>query len=225
MTCNVVMFPGQGVQRRGMGRDLFERFPDMVVDADEVLGYSIRDLCLENHDERLALTEFAQPAIYVVNAMALRAHRETAPPPDIAIGHSLGEYNALHAAGAFGFSEGLALVKARAQATADVPGAMLAVVGLSRQQVEDVLNTTGGTRVHIANFNSARQLVLSGLADEIDEVRPALELAGARLARRLRVSGPFHSPHMAPAAERFEAAVQAARLEAPAIPVIANLTA
>ncbi|GLW04662.1 hypothetical protein Slala05_82920 [Streptomyces lavendulae subsp. lavendulae] len=225
MTCHVVMFPGQGVQRRGMGADLFDRFPETVAAAAEVLGYSIRDLCLENDGGRLSLTTFAQPAVYVVNALALQAHRETAPSPHVAIGHSLGEYNALHAAGVFDFAEGLKLVKARARATACVSGAMLAVVGLSRQQVDDVLNTTGRTEVHIANFNSARQLVLSGPAGEIDAVHPALELAGARLTQRLRVNGPFHSPHMAPAAEQFEPAVQAASLEAPAIPVVANLTA
>jgi malonyl CoA-acyl carrier protein transacylase len=225
MTRHVVLFPGQGVQRRGMGAELLSRYPAMVAEADEVLGYSLRTLCLDDRDGKLARTEFAQPAVYVVNALALRAHLESAPPPDIALGHSLGEYNALHAAGAFAFAEGLALVNARAAATAQVTGAMLAVVGLLEQQVEEVLTATGTRDVYIANVNSARQLVLSGPAQQIDTVRPAFDLAGARLTQRLRISGPFHSPHMAPAAGQFASAVAAARITAPAIPVIANLTA
>lgn len=225
MTHHVLLFPGQGVQRRGMGAGLLDRYPAMVAEADEILGYSIRKLCIEGGNGLLARTEYAQPAVYVVSALALRAHLEAAPPPDIVMGHSLGEYNALHAAGAFDFGEGLALVKARAAATARVAGAMLAVVGLLQHRIEHILAVEGSTRVHLANFNSARQLVLAGPSDEIDRVRAALDLAGARFTQRLRISGPFHSPHMAPAAEQFAPAVRAARITTPTIPVIANLTA
>ncbi|ARX80648.1 acyltransferase [Streptomyces alboflavus] len=221
----VVLFPGQGVQRPGMGADLFERYPSMVAQADEILGYSLRQLCLGDETARLARTEFAQPAVYVVSALALQAHLETSPSPDIVLGHSLGEYNALHAAGAFTFAEGLALVKARAAATAQVSGAMLAVVGLRQQHVEEILAAAGTTQVYIANVNSSRQLVLAGPVHAIDTARSALDRADARLTQLLRISGPFHSPHMAPAAKQFAPAVEAARLQAPDIPVIANLTA
>ncbi|GAA3079035.1 hypothetical protein GCM10020000_75820 [Streptomyces olivoverticillatus] len=197
----IFMFPGQGAQRVGMGRELFDRFPHLEAEASEVLGYSLRTLCLEDPEGQLGNTRYTQPAMYAVNALAHRAAVEDGDRPDVAIGHSLGEYNALEAAGVFGFADGLRLVAARARAMADVTGGgMSAVVGLPETKLRFLLLRAGFADLDMANLNTAAQTVLAGPVEDLEEAGQILEDAGARMVRRLAVSGPFHSRYMAPAA-------------------------
>ncbi|MEU3891365.1 ACP S-malonyltransferase [Streptomyces sp. NPDC029041] len=223
----ILMFPGQGAQSVGMGRDLFARFPHLVQEADDVLGYSLRRLCLEDPEGQLGNTRYTQPALFAVSALAYRAHlEEGGDRADLAVGHSLGEYNALHAAGAFGFADGLRLVAARAAAMADVTGGgMSAVIGLPETRLRFLLLRAGFGSLDLANLNTPGQTVLAGPADDLAEAGPILEDAGARMVRRLDVSGPFHSRYMAPAAERLEPLVRATSFGPLAFPVIANATA
>ncbi|MET9323427.1 ACP S-malonyltransferase [Streptomyces sp. NPDC003038] len=222
----VFMFPGQGTQRPGMGRALLDRYPDRVAEADELLGRSVRTLCLDTPAEELSRTELTQPAVYVVNALAYRAVREEAPEPDVAIGHSLGEYNALHAAGVFGFAEGLRLVLARARAMARITdGGMAAVVGMDEAVIRLLLRRAGLEAVEVANHNTADQTIIAGPLAKLETARSMLQASGAKAVRRLEVSGPFHTRHMTPAADEFRPAATGAALRAPRFPVIANRTA
>ncbi|SCK31530.1 trans-AT polyketide synthase, acyltransferase and oxidoreductase domain-containing protein [Streptomyces sp. WMMB 714] len=222
----VHMFAGQGSQRPGMGGELFDRFPALTEEADDVLGYSVRELCLTGgRDGQLDDTRYTQPAVYVVNALAHRALLEEERAPDAALGHSLGEYNALAAAGVFTFSEGLRLVAARAEAMAAVTGGGLSVVvGLKETLLRFLLHRSGFGSVHLANLNSPDQLVLAGPRDDLEMMELILEDAGARMARRLPVSGPFHSPHMSVAAQELGPLLAATPFRAPRFPVIANTT-
>jgi malonyl CoA-acyl carrier protein transacylase len=209
-----------------MGGDLFDRFPDWTTAADQTLGYSIRELCLEDPRGELVQTEFTQPALFVVNAMTWRRReQEGRTRPDFVAGHSLGEYNALLAAGAFDFTTGLALVQRRGRIMSAVRGGgMAAVVGLTPERIEAVLaSSEAGRRLDIANFNSFEQTVIAGPKDDIDAVRPAFKDAGGR-AIPLNVSAPFHSRYMRDAEAEFAAYLSEFELRPPAIPVVANVT-
>nr|WP_248869390.1 ACP S-malonyltransferase [Streptomyces sp. HNA39] len=209
-----------------MGRSLFGRFPDLRRRADRVLGYPIDELCLENPERRLSDTVYAQPAIYVVNALHWSAAQEDLPPADFFAGHSLGEYSALFAAGAFDFETGLTLVRRRAELMSQVSGgAMAAVVGLSEQIVEETLKRHGATGVVIANHNAPEQFVLSGSREELARIKPVFEKAeGIRGFVPVRVSGPFHAPAMAPAADRFRSLLASVEVGELRTPVISNVT-
>ncbi|BCB74877.1 hypothetical protein GCM10022251_54080 [Phytohabitans flavus] len=222
----VYVFPGQGSHRVGMGEGLFERYPHLVRQADSVLGYSIAELCLRGSAERLTDTRYTQPAIYVVNALSyLERVRDTAVIPDIVAGHSVGEYAALFAGGAFDFVTGLELVDERARCMASAgPGAMGAVIGLPAQELRDRLADLSEA-VDIANLNSETQTVISGPPDEIDRVIAALRRADGVTAIRLKVSGAFHSRYMAGAAERFGPHLDRYRYGLLRLPVVANATA
>jgi [acyl-carrier-protein] S-malonyltransferase/polyketide biosynthesis malonyl-CoA-[acyl-carrier-protein] transacylase len=224
MRCYV--FPGQGVQKKGMGRSLFGRFPELCSRADEVLGYSVEELCLQNPERRLGQTEYAQPAIYVVNALRYLAAQDEVPAPDYLAGHSLGEYSALFAAGAFDFETGLALVKRRAELMGRADdGAMAAVVGLSEGVVEQTLKANDVGGVVIANYNSPEQFVLSGAAEELARLKTVFEkVEGVRGFVPVRVSGAFHSPLMAPAAAEFRDFLASVDVCEFRTPVISNVT-
>ncbi|MGW8330370.1 ACP S-malonyltransferase [Streptomyces sp. NPDC055897] len=223
----VYMFPGQGSQRVGMGRELFARFPDRLAEADRVLGYSVRELCLRNPQERLGQTAFTQPAVYVVNALSYAAARaDGRPSPAAAVGHSLGEYNALEAAGVFGFAEGLRLVAARAESMSRVTdGGMCAVIGMDEAVIRLLLRRAGLETVKVANYNTADQTIIGGPVAKLEAAATLLKNAGARGVRRLPVSGPFHTAHMSAAAEEFGRVLGRTPLSAPAFPVLANRTA
>ncbi|QQZ52550.1 ACP S-malonyltransferase [Streptomyces microflavus] len=224
MRCYV--FPGQGTQKKGMGRNLFGRFPDLPRRADRVLGYPIEELCLENPERRLSETVYAQPAIYVVNALHWSAAQEDLPPADFFAGHSLGEYSALFAAGAFDFETGLTLVRRRAELMGQVSGgAMAAVIGVSEQIVEETLKQHDATGVVIANYNAPEQFVLSGSREELARIKPVFEkVEGVRGFVPVKVSGPFHAPAMAPAAARFRTLLAAVDVGELRTPVISNVT-
>ncbi|MCX5205577.1 ACP S-malonyltransferase [Streptomyces sp. NBC_00237] len=209
-----------------MGRSLFGRFPDLRRRADLVLGYSVEELCLENPERRLSETAYAQPAIYVVNALHWAAAQEDLPPADFFAGHSLGEYSALFAAGAFDFETGLTLVQRRAELMSHVSGgAMAAVVGVSEQIIEETLKRHEATGVVIANYNAPEQFVLSGSREELARIRPVFEkVEGVRGFVPVRVSGPFHAPEMAPAAARFREVLASVDMGALRTPVISNVT-
>jgi malonyl CoA-acyl carrier protein transacylase len=220
------MFAGQGSQYAGMGRDLLDEFPEHLALADEVLGYSVRDLCLDDKDGRLTSTRFAQPALYVVNVLTyLRFRRSCRIEPTALLGHSLGEYCAVHVAGVFDFATGLALVARRGELMTDAgDGAMAAVIGLDPDAVHDALATWSGDGLWVAGYNTPDQTVLSGLPDQVRTAKDHFLDAGARTYVSLNVSGAFHSPLMAAARSEFQRVLAGTELRAPRIPVVSNNT-
>jgi len=224
----IVLFPGQGSQSKGMGAELFERYADWTSEADAVLGYSIRELCVDDPRNELGLTQFTQPALFIVNALMYRARLDDGgAKPDFVAGHSLGEYNALLAAGCFDFTTGVRLVKERGALMGRVSGGgMAAVIGLEPEKIQTVLFASDeGRRVDVANFNSFEQTVIAGPRPDLDAVKPALEAAGARMVIPLNVSAPFHSRYMREAQNEFDRFLQGFKFAAPAIPVISNVRA
>ena len=158
------VFPGQGSQARGMGKDLFSAFPNEINAANQILGYPIDKLCLEDSQDQLNKTNYTQPALYVVNALSfLKKMQETGTKPDYVAGHSLGEYNALFAAGVFDFETGLRLVQKRGELMSQANGGgMAATVGLKHDNIETLLQKGNLETVSIANYNSYTQIVISG---------------------------------------------------------------
>jgi trans-AT polyketide synthase, acyltransferase and oxidoreductase domains len=226
-TLTAYVFPGQGSQTIGMGAHLFDAFPEITAQADEILGYSIKELCLNDPARRLGLTQYTQPALYVVNAlMYYQKLKETGKAPDYVAGHSLGEYNALLAAGVFDFGTGLRLVKRRGELmSAAVGGAMAAVIGLSGDKVAEVLRDSGMTGIDIANYNTPTQVVIAGRQADIAGAQAVFEAAGVGMYIPLNVSGAFHSRYMAEAKALFQAFLEPFDFRQPAIPIVSNVTA
>jgi polyketide biosynthesis malonyl-CoA-[acyl-carrier-protein] transacylase len=223
----IYLFPGQGSQKVGMGGELFDRFPELVAAAEAELGYSIPDLCLRDPSNQLNQTVFTQPALFVVNALTFLNHLlETGKLPALVAGHSLGEYNALFAAGVFDFQTGIRLVKERANLMAQASGGgMAAVIGLVPDQIRQALTSAGLQSMDIANLNSRSQTVISGPERDLAMSQKVLEQAGAQLCKRLPVSAAFHSRYMAETERGFEAFLKAFVFAEPRIPVISNVTA
>ncbi|KIH86016.1 ACP S-malonyltransferase [Pseudomonas batumici] len=223
------VFPGQGSQVRGMGKGLFDEVQEYArieEQVDSLLGYSMRKLCLEDPENLLKETQYTQPSLYVVNALHYYKAVEQGCYPDFVAGHSLGEYNALLAAGVFDFLTGLRLVQQRGELMAQAKsGSMGAVIGLSTSRIGQVLRVNDLTTIDVANFNSPTQTVISGPKEDIMRVGPLFESAGARLYMPLQVSAAFHSRYVAPAADAFADALASLPFAAPRIPVIANVTA
>lgn len=220
------MFPGQGSQARGMGGDLFDAFPELTAKADEVLGYSIKELCLEDPRRELGKTQFTQPALYVVNALSYyKRIKDTGETPDYLAGHSLGEFNALLAAECFDFETGLKLVKKRGELMSEATqGAMAAIVNATRDQIEALLKEKGLGNVDIANYNTPLQIVISGPTADIAACQEIFQFDRVMYVP-LNTSGAFHSRLMIPAKQKFEAFLKKRKFSKPKIPVIANLTA
>jgi malonyl CoA-acyl carrier protein transacylase len=223
----IFIFPGQGSQQKGMGADLFPLFPELTALADRELGYSIEELCVRDLAGQLGRTDFTQPALYVVNALSFLARlTRDAKLPSYVAGHSLGEYNALFAAGVFDFITGLKLVKKRGELMARASGgAMAAVIGLTPDQIRTALAASGIGSVDMANLNAPNQTVLSGPEADLKTLGPVLEKAGAQMVKMLNVSAAFHSRYMAPAGKEFRNVLDSVSFQAPRIPVIANVTA
>jgi malonyl CoA-acyl carrier protein transacylase len=228
-----VLFPGQGSQHVGMGAELFESRPDLLGEAaDGVLGWSLRNMCLEGPEETLTRTEHAQPALYAISYALWEAFREAVGhDPAAMAGHSLGEYTALAAAGAFDFETGLALVAERGRAMAEAadaePSGMAALIGVSPGDAERVAQARRdeGGRLWVANLNAPGQVVVAGGADDLEWLARHAADHGIRRVIALNVAGAFHSQFMAPAAARLEAALRASEVKPPQIPVWSNTTA
>jgi trans-AT polyketide synthase, acyltransferase and oxidoreductase domains len=222
------VFPGQGSQVKGMGAGLFEEFSDLTQKADEVLGYSIKDLCLNDNENKLSQTVYTQPALYVVSVLSyLKKIKDGESKPNYLAGHSIGEYAALFASGALDFETGLKLVKKRGELMfRETGGQMAAVVGLTKDQVEQVLKDNGFDRIDVANMNTPNQIVLAGYGEDIQKAKSVFtNHKNCILYTVLNVSGAFHSRYMQPAKEEFMEYLKQFTYSEMKIPVISNVYA
>ncbi len=224
-----LVFPGQGSQYTGMGKDFYDTVPEarnVFEKAEEILGINLRELCFSGPEEKLEITENCQPAILTVSIACYEALRKSVPglKVEILAGHSLGEFSSLVAAESIAFHDAVWLVRKRgilmAASARENPGGMLAVIGLGREKVGEICRG----RVHVANFNSPGQIVVSGDMESLQKITLLLKEAGARTIP-LPVSGAFHSPLMKTAAERFSEEIDRMLVSAPCIPVVTNVTA
>lgn len=230
-----LLFPGQGSQFVGMGRDLADAFPearDTFAEADEALGLPLSRLCWEGPEAELTLTMNAQPAIFTHSAAVWRVLQTASPEATMAAGHSLGEFSAYFAAGAIDFVDGLRTVRRRGELMYDSgsarPGTMAAVLGLDDSVVEEVCaeaSSRGAGTVVPANFNSPGQIVISGDSAAIEVAEKLLREAGAKRVVPLNVSGAFHSPLMSVAEAGLADQLDRIALRAPRLPVVSNVTA
>lgn len=225
------VFPGQGAQFVGMGKDLYDNNPlakELFEKANDILGYSITDIMFNGTDEELKQTKVTQPAVFLHSVISALCMGDSFAPAMVA-GHSLGEFSALVAAGALSFEDGLKLVYARAMAMQKAceaaPSTMAAIIGLPDEKVEEVcaeVNREGHVCVP-ANFNCPGQLVISGNIEAINEACEKLKAAGAKRALPLKVGGAFHSPLMQPAKDELQAAIEKTEFHAPKCPVYQNV--
>ncbi|WP_426479153.1 ACP S-malonyltransferase [Chryseobacterium sp. CBSDS_008] len=217
-----IMFPGQGSQFKGMGKHLFDRYPEETALASEILGYDLKQLCLADPDKKLNLTQYTQPALFVVNALAYKEFLKNETPPDYLIGHSLGEYNALLASGVFDFETGIRLVKKRGEIMAEAKGGGMAVVlGITIQDIKNVLRIGGYDQIDIANYNTPTQTVIAGPSDDVTRAIRDFEKMDIKIIA-LNVSAAFHSRYMKNASQLFTSFLKQFRFSYMQIPVIAN---
>lgn len=224
------VFPGQGAQFVGMGKELYENSPlgkELFEQANDILGYRITDIMFEGTPEELKQTRVTQPAIFLHSTILAKVAGDSFKPEMVA-GHSLGEFSALVAANALSFEEGLKLVYTRAMAMQKAceikPSTMAAVLGLEDSVVEEACESIDGIVV-AANYNCPGQLVISGEVEAIDKACELLTEKGARRALKLPVGGAFHSPLMAPAKEELEAGIAQAVIKVPDCPIYQNVAA
>lgn len=231
MSKHAYVFPGQGAQFVGMGKDLYENFPkakELFDQANEILGFNITDIIFNGTDEDLKQTKVTQPAVFlhsVIRAICLGDDFKS----EMVAGHSLGEFSALVAAGVLSFEDGLRLVSKRAlamQAACELqPSTMAAVLGLEDEKVVEVLKSITNEVVVAANFNCPGQLVISGSIAGVEQACEALKNAGAKRALPLKVGGAFHSPLMEPAREELAKAIEETNFSSPKCPIYQNVVA
>ena len=227
------VFPGQGAQFVGMGKDLYESSPlakKLFEQANDILGFRITDLMFAGTDEDLRQTKVTQPAVFLHSVIAcLVAQEQGAPAPEMAAGHSLGEYSALVVAGAMSFEDGLRLVSIRAKAMQKAcemqESTMAAVLRTEDEVVEEVCNAITDEVVVAANFNCPGQVVISGSIPGVEKAMAMLAERGVKRVIRLNVGGAFHSPLMQPAAEELKQGILATTFAAPKCPVYQNVNA
>jgi len=227
------VFPGQGSQFVGMGKDLYETSAlakELFDKADEILGFKITDVMFAGTDEQLKETKVTQPAVFLHSVISALCLGDDFKPAMVA-GHSLGEFSALVASGALSFEDGLRLVTARANAMQKAceanPGTMAAIIGVDDEKVEEICAEVSkdGKLVIPANYNCPGQLVISGDIEAINEACEKLKEAGAKRALPLKVGGAFHSPLMQPAKDELQAAIEQTTFSAPKCPVYQNVDA
>ncbi|WP_315537189.1 ACP S-malonyltransferase [Prevotella koreensis] len=227
------VFPGQGAQFVGMGKDLYDNNPlakELFEKANDILGYRITDIMFEGTDDELKQTKVTQPAVFlhsVISALCMGDDFK----PEMTAGHSLGEFSALVAAGALSFEDGLRLVYARAMAMQKAceaaPSTMAAIIGLPFDKIEEIceeISKKGDKGVVVpANYNCPGQLVISGNIEAVKEACEQIKAAGAKRALPLKVGGAFHSPLMQPAKDELQAAIEATEIKTPKCPVYQNV--
>ena len=227
------VFPGQGAQFVGMGKDLYESNPlakELFDKANDVLGFKITDIMFEGTAEELKQTKVTQPAVFLHSVISALCMGDDFKPEMVA-GHSLGEFSALVAAGALNFEDGLRLVHARAMAMQEAceiaQGTMAAIIGLPDEKVEEICAevSADGNVVIPANYNNPGQLVISGNVEAVNAACEKMKEAGAKRALPLPVSGAFHSPLMQPAKDKLQAAIEQTEVKAPICPVYQNVDA
>lgn len=224
------IFPGQGAQFVGMGKDLYEKHPlakELFEQANAILGFRISDIMFNGTDEDLKQTNVTQPAIFLHSVILAKVLGDDFKP-DMVAGHSLGEFSALVAAKALSFEDGLKLVAARAnamqKACEQTPGTMAAILALPDEAVENICNNINDVVV-AANYNCPGQLVISGSLTGVDTACQQLTAAGAKRALKLNVGGAFHSPLMEPAKVELQSAIEHTTINAPVCPIYQNIDA
>ena len=226
------LFPGQGSQKVGMGADFYEKFDSArarIDEANEILGRDVKKICFEGPAEELTATQNTQPALFTIESAICDILKDKNIAPSLTLGHSLGEYSALYAAGVYSFADGLKIVAKRGELMAQVgsvaPGTMAAIIGVADEVLAETLDAVTSGVVVAANLNSPGQTVISGDVAAVEEAGEKLKEAGAKRVIMLPVSGAFHSPLMQQAAEQFEEFIAPFAFNQAQCAVICNVTA